>query len=367
MATDMSRTQTGFSIVEVMVAITISLVLILGVSNVYLGSKESYKLNSESSRVQENGRFAMEFISVDLRQTGYLGCANGSFMKFTSMIDPTKYSGVTPNVVDWNGSNSVQGYDNVTSGTIDSTLTNMGMVVGTADGNIVSGTDVLLLRGGSSCEGGEVDFTGKGSTFRYKTTANIKIKDAVSCGIEKYSPVMVTDCASVDVFCVSNNPQSGADLSTLAHASGCNTASKLEGTYGPGSEVLTLRTTVFYIGYNSRGGKSLFRLYLDTDSGGAASDIGMQREELVEGVIDMQLRYGDDTNGDGVANFYDTAGNVTMDDVNAIRLNILVESLNDNVTQTPQAYTFNGTAVTPTDNKLRRVFSSTIALRNRMK
>lgn len=368
MTMKLTRTQKGFGIVEVMVAITLSLILILGVSNIFMGSKKSYKLNETSSRVQENGRFSMEFLGRELRQAGYLGCANPKTMKFNAMIDPSAYDSSILDLTSWQGQDAVQGFDNVTSGAVPTAISDLGLTVGTASGNIVAGTDVLILKGAGVCDGGEVVFTGLGNTYRYATTANIKIVDAASCGIDKGSPVMVTDCSNVDLFCVTNNPQSGGvDKDTLAHASNCNVGVKLEGRYGPGSEVFTLRSSVIYVAYNPRGGKSLYWSYLNTNSGGASSGVGLVAEELVEGVVDMQLTYGEDTDNNGVANYYDTAPNVDLKDVNVVRVSILTESLKDNVTQTPQKYTFNGTTVTPSDNKLRRVFTSTIALRNRLK
>jgi len=55
-----------------------------------------------------------------------------------------------------------------------------------------------------------------------------------------------------------------------------------------------------------------------------------------------------------------------MDQVVSIRISLLVRSMDDNLTLVPRAYTYNGTTTTPADRRLRRVFSSTIAVRNRL-
>jgi type IV pilus assembly protein PilW len=93
-------------------------------------------------------------------------------------------------------------------------------------------------------------------------------------------------------------------------------------------------------------------------------------------VENMQILYGEDTdadsegaNGDGTANRYvaiDTA-DLDVDKVVSVRLSLLARSLNNNLTTTPSPYTFNGTAVTPgaTDKYLRKVFTTTITLRNK--
>lgn len=367
--------QSGFGIIELMIAVTLSLILLAGISNIFLGSKKSYRLNEASSRVQENGRFAVEFLTKEMRQAGYLGCANPKTMKFNNIIKMGSglYDSSLSEFLTWDGQGGVQGFNDLTVAPTE--LSNLGLSVGTNAGNIVAGTDAVILRGTTSCDGGELYFVGLGNTFRYAGTANLKIVDADACGIDKYSPVMVTDCATVDMFCVQNQPVSGGGgaFDTLTHAGACNTSNRLDGNYGPGSEVLTLRSSAIYIAYNNRGGTSLYWTALVPEPD-ASGDVTNVTEELVEGVVDMQLEYGEDSefglvgNSEaGVANFYDISSDVSMNEVVSVRLHLLVESIEDNVTQTPQTYTFYGTTTTPADNKLRRVFVSTIALRNRLK
>lgn len=63
--------QEGFSLVEVLVALMISLFLIAGVIQLFIGSKQSYRFYDALSRIQENGRFALEAISRDIRMADY--------------------------------------------------------------------------------------------------------------------------------------------------------------------------------------------------------------------------------------------------------------------------------------------------------
>ncbi len=67
--------QRGISLVEVLVAMVISLFLLAGIVQVYLGNKSSYTFTTAISRIQENGRFAMDTMAVDLRMAGFFGCA----------------------------------------------------------------------------------------------------------------------------------------------------------------------------------------------------------------------------------------------------------------------------------------------------
>jgi type IV pilus assembly protein PilW len=63
----------GFSMVEMMVAMVITLILMAGVSQIFLGSKKSYNIQDTLGRMQENGRYAMEMVITDLRRAGYWG------------------------------------------------------------------------------------------------------------------------------------------------------------------------------------------------------------------------------------------------------------------------------------------------------
>ena len=64
----------GLSLVELMVAITISLILLGGAVSLFVNNRINYQHNDNLSRLQENARFAMEFLVRDLRMAGYFGC-----------------------------------------------------------------------------------------------------------------------------------------------------------------------------------------------------------------------------------------------------------------------------------------------------
>ena len=63
----------GFSLVELMVAMVITLILLAGIGQIFLSSKKSFNIQDSLSRMQENGRYAMANIIQDLRRAGYWG------------------------------------------------------------------------------------------------------------------------------------------------------------------------------------------------------------------------------------------------------------------------------------------------------
>ena len=66
--------QRGFSLVEIMVALVLSLFLVAGVIHLFLGTSQTSRFHEALSRIQENGRFATEILSRDIRMTGFTGC-----------------------------------------------------------------------------------------------------------------------------------------------------------------------------------------------------------------------------------------------------------------------------------------------------
>ena len=63
----------GFSLVELMVALLITLILMAGIGQIFLSSKKSFLIQDTLGRMQENGRYALETVAQDVRRAGYWG------------------------------------------------------------------------------------------------------------------------------------------------------------------------------------------------------------------------------------------------------------------------------------------------------
>lgn len=62
--------QAGFSLVELMIAITLGLIVLLAIGSIYIGSRQTYRVQEDNARLQEAGRYALEVIGRGLRQAG---------------------------------------------------------------------------------------------------------------------------------------------------------------------------------------------------------------------------------------------------------------------------------------------------------
>ncbi len=71
-------TQNGLTLIELLIALVLGLLVLSGIVTVFLTTQKTYRVQEGLAQVQENGRFAMQKISEDLRQMGSLGCTSKS-------------------------------------------------------------------------------------------------------------------------------------------------------------------------------------------------------------------------------------------------------------------------------------------------
>jgi len=340
--------QTGLTLVELMVAMVISLLLIAGTITIFASNKQAYRLNEASSRVQENGRFALDFMRTDIRMAGFLGCVGpSSIAKFNNNIDVAKYntivgkSDIQSAIASYDGTGSLIGFD-----AVGAELTALGLTTGTSETDHLAGTDVIMIKMAGGCPGGKV--------VSPKDNANFKIEDNSSCNIQKNDIVLVSNCSGGDFFGVTNNVATSgpsALTATLATGSNINIDNQVSGNYGTDAEIFKFQTVVYYIGTGASGAPSLFKRSIVSGD--------FESQEMVDNVEDMTIQYGVDTNGNGSANYYVLAGAVTAANwanVVSVRISIDVRSESQNVVQS------NVNA----DKRLRHSFTETIKIRNRI-
>lgn len=318
----------GFSLIELMVAMTLGLIVVGAVGYLYLGSSRSFQVQDNLSRIQENTRYSVEVLSKDIRMAGYMGCQN------LASITPAIMANNPPLL---NFANALRGYEGGSGWTNPSSIT------------AVSGADVVKI---IRADGAGISLTGNMGTLN----ANIQINGNPSWFVAGQA-LLISDCQNADLF-RATNVSSGTGTITIAHSESQNSSNNLSTLYGTNADVFAIEDTTYFIGLNGAGNPSLYRIPV---SGTA--------EELVENVQDMQIIYGVDSGSDNAADSYVAASAVTdWRKVVSVRISLLFRSQDNNVTSQPQTYIFNGTTVTPgaTDRRLRQAVTSTIAVRNRL-
>lgn len=324
-----SQAQAGFSLVELMVAMVLGLILMAGVSRVYLGTKDASRTQDALARVQETGRFAVDLLKRDIRQADFWGCLR--------QMDSS-------NIANALADRSTNSADNFTDGGVKG-----------ADGG-GSTPDTLTLR---TSQGNGINVYGKMNN----TSATIKVSK--NSGLKEGEIVLLSDCTSGDIFQITNiNGQAnGGNKDEVEHNSGkltpgndanCGTGNShcLSKNYDEDAQIYQPVTWSYEIKNDPNTGlPNLYR------SG----------QPMLEGVENLQILYGEDTNDDGAADTYVRAGSVTdWNKVVSIRFAVLVRSIQP---AKPQAvsvqYPLLDTSVTKDDRFLHQVFTDTVTIRNR--
>lgn len=332
----LNKKQAGVSIVEIMVSLVINSLVMIAVIQLFGQNKATYIQQDTLARMQENGRFALDFITRDLRYADFWGC----------VPEPAD---VTNNVVGANAAQFANGGLNGTNGN--------GPVA--TDAGFATAADTLSIARASSVSGQVVSAmtnTSDPITIGFDPTSTISVGDTLT----------ISNCRNGDIFTVTGI--TGVDTDTdgnddqwlIAHAQNdsggtqVNNSSDLSFNYDTTAALYTRAVGITYD--------------IGTDATGVT---GLRRNGLtiIPEVETMQIIYGEDTDSDGVVNRYIAANDIPAGDfsnVVSVRFSLLVRT-EDEINSQPIAFTLPGFAQsTPIDNRSRRIFTATATIRNRV-
>ncbi|TVT83687.1 PilW family protein [Pseudomonas sp. H3(2019)] len=70
----MNRSSRGFGLIELMIALAISLIVVLGVAQIFISAKSTYISQNTSAGMQEDARFVLSKMIQEIRMVGMFGC-----------------------------------------------------------------------------------------------------------------------------------------------------------------------------------------------------------------------------------------------------------------------------------------------------
>lgn len=303
------KIQRGFSLMEIMIALTIGLILIAGTAQMFLSSKESFNIQEGIGNMQEAGRTAMFFLQRDIRMAG-----------FPRREGPPAFNA---------------------AGTLNG-------VLGAPDQIRVQ------FQSRSDCLGQRVVADCPVECPIGCPNADTTTTTGVACG-NGVNALNTTTCCPAAATCPATCPVSN---------------SYVRNTY-------TLDTTTTQAARTNRAGRvtATGRLLCTSDRitlGG--NDFGeaeiATNQPILEGIETLQFLYGIDTDAvaDNFANRYVPADAVAdWNRVVGVRVGILVSSLEGiDASASAQRYVvLDAPAITYNDSMRRRVFTSTVEVRNR--
>lgn len=331
--------QHGLTLVEVMVALVLSLVLIGSMIQIYLSSKQTYRMNEALSRLQEGGRIALDTLAYDIRHGSFQGCAD------TKLKDAIIMSQNIPTPITNLFMNGIGG----TEGADDPSAVGAGVTY--------SDTLTLLYAAPSTAT----------PVLNTSTISQLDIA-ANTAGFAAGDFLVVSNCSTADVFTATT-----VTATAITHNDAGENNPITTGSYSDGlSSVYRLVSNRYFVAKTTRNTASntpisaLFR-----------TDINGTTTELVDGIEYMEVLYGERLENNNLRYVPANDGALDMSRVVSVRLGLLLVSdeavLEADDTRDYQlvtgttisnaasgAATYNGT-----DRRMRRVFTTTVQLRNR--
>lgn len=336
----------GFSLVELMVALAISLFLLLGITQIYLGSSATNRAQEGLSRVQENARFANSLLNREMRMVGYTGCIEAP-------RDVEDQTGSAPG----GGDESVNAVEDLLNGTGIEGHAAGGWDSPSGTVSVVNGTEAVTLRGGGNAN---VLYDGPQGNAQFDIRGpmgDITIRDA---GFYDGERLIVSDCESADIVEMVQSGNRNVGRVTISAQQELRTE-----LYEPGeATVLSENRRTYFIGTRGDPGDedSDHGLYVYRDAQGEA-------QELVSDISDMRIDYGIDSDASGRVNEYRSADEVSAwEDVISVRVGLLVRSdeVMDEVRQRDVDLLGRGSPVSFSDRRIRQEVTATVSLRNRL-
>jgi type IV pilus assembly protein PilW len=336
----------GFSLIELMIAMTLSLILLAGAVTIFVGSRATYETTDRLSRIQENGRFALDSIVRDLRSAGYVGCSRNA--PLSNLLE-------APDDMQWDFELAAYGLDAQGDSWAPALDSKLG-IEPSAD------SDLLIVR----MPRGDFEPVRivEGSLLT-ATTDDIPTEDTATPSLFQVGDIVqISDCNARAIFQVTSNA-----AGVIGHVKGGedseynlpgNATDDLGYAFTDTAELVALESAVYFIAPTpdpesaTSANTSLFRL---------ASGRG-DPEELASGVENMQLLFGELDGGEIIYRRADEIDN--WQNVQTVRIALLVRSTAQYGTEVDRGtYELLDTNVqAPGDRYLRQVFTTTVGIRN---
>lgn len=338
--------QRGFTVVEVMVAMAIGLVVAAVVVTMFAASSRSYRVTDAMGDLQEAGRIAMSTLQRDAHVVGFRGC-NSNNVRNSAPITNIQ---ATPTAYLNDFLTGVQGYDGNGGGWTPALPAAVSAPGAPVAAGPVAVTDVLVVH---------VPVGTPVALSANMANANADLPMMSVAGFADGTRAVVSDCQRATVFQVTGVDAGAVTLQHgLGAGVGSNTTASAQRAYGIDASVMRFETHAYFVGPSIRDAANERSLWVRVD--------GNAPVEVVENVQDMQILYGEDTDGDFVPNLFRTADTVVnWNNVLAIQVSLLLRGSGQRDNQVITNYVYNGATTAPADRRLRRSYTATIQIRNR--
>jgi type IV pilus assembly protein PilW len=390
-----SALQHGLTLVELLIALVMGLVLLAGLATIFIANKQTYRHQDALARLQENGRFSIELLSRDIRNAGNTGVLDVNLVADTVVPqDANKLKGKDAKTCTETAPasgliNIIDGFDvGASSVPPEVAYLSPAPLPNTDVLRVAAGTElgVKILKqpggpGNKKCDGPVSAVLQVQGCSGLKSGQVVIAVDATGSIAAQFVVQKLTSEAGEDKCALDNHANvihntGTVDLPDGGLAPVKNCSKCLAGDY-TGGFLVDFQRNVYYIGQNPTTG--IPGLYRSVNFG--------TPQELVEGVENMQIRYGLGTNpstravdDDGYKDETEIWNDGQWQNVRSAHLQLLLQSPDANALQDPNKLTFvagvsnefenwdkaYAANASVADKRWRQVYSTTVGLRNRL-
>lgn len=319
------RKMRGMSLVELLIAIMLSVMMLAGAISIFMGSKETFRLGEDLSRIQEAQRYATNRFINDIAPAGFMGCAKPILFNKTKNKRESNIVSSIP---------------------VTSDLTDFSNVIIGGEGNGHNNTDTLTVH--YAQVGTSIPLETESGAVRQDSDFPISASHPAYGELEDKDDIIISDCKAISAVRVEGDP-SGGQLKHTGSDQDHNFGDQTQGVAGPIIYKLdAVRYEVVIVDDPDHADRQTSVLF--------ATRLGGNREPILDGVEDFQLEYGIDTNGDRVAERY-----VNWAAVDGNNWELFISSIRVTLTINP------GDSVTDengVDDEFSKTSVFTVALRN---
>jgi type IV pilus assembly protein PilW len=316
-----ARSSRGVTLIELLVAMVITLLILAVIAQVYVGSRTTYSVEEGLSRLQENARFALDTLAYDIRMAGHSGCAHLDPSLVANNISgasmPVAFDSAGLRAYRYTGSGSTN-LNDWTPSLPSEFFGSLGSV------QLVPYSDVLLVK---YAQPTGATLTGNPDP----DNANVQILPAYASRFSPGEVLLLSDCQKADIF-VGCSVSAASGKVTITHNLSCNNIGNfLQHEYRNGAELLKFSSRAYFVGRRAADAPPALMRRTLADNG-----VCCRNEELVEDIETMRLRVGVLAGGTPAfmssptrfltPNLYDPSGTASWTDVVAVQLGLLART-----------------------------------------
>lgn len=387
------RQQRGMTLVELLVAMTISMFLLAAIGLVYMTTKTGFGFANNSAQMSEDSAMAIDFISRDIRMAAYGGCAgvaqtravgpdgvlytaddvfddatqtattstpklaNASSLTLTALQQPNPFSNIV-----LSAQTAILGFPGGTTTAAAAART----ALGTNPAYTLNTASPILFVSGASQQALQISSAASTTNDRINVGPTDPYRWANNGSSTFF---LISDCKGSEVFRATSMPITTSIYGLVAE----NTSSAhFLNNYGFGATISPLISSTYFLATPT--GAATTSLYRRNFNGFTATF-----EELVKNVEAISFHYGENTTLNPatatpgyVADVYRTNATAVTDwsRVVSVRMSMILVSEDINVTTAadPTINWIDGVyaPLSTTDRRLRRAYTTTVSIRNRM-